>query len=403
MVFESPLHILVVTPYYKPAFIYGGPARSVPSLCEAMVQNGAQVTVFTTNANGSANLDVPLGRPQNLDGVQVIYFRRVIHGSFFWSPKLGDALHKQANEFNLIHVNGVFSYPSRLASNAANAHNLPYLISPRGMLMPWAIGYKSFKKSLYMRMFERRRIDQAAALVCTDESELEGIKRLGIQRPVYLIPNGINTRRFMDLPIQGLIRSKLKIPNGDKVILMLGRLHPVKRPDLAVQAFGIIASQYPNSHLVFAGPDEAGLEKSLRKIARQANAGERIHFTGLLDPAGVLQALADADIFLSTSESENFGMAVAEAMSAGLPVVISEKIGISRYVARSDAGRVISLDPESVANGLACLLKQSNILQEMGLRARRVALENFDIAVVAQKMVDCYTEVIRGYKVKHPV
>ena len=397
------MQILWITPYYEPAYVYGGPARSIPALCKALARQDVDVVVFTTNANGADNLDVPLERPLDMGGVQVTYFPRSTRGSYFWSPRLGRATKDQAGEFDLMHVNGVFSYLSRVASDAAHSSGVPFLISPRGMLMPWAIGHKSLKKKSYMRLFERRRIDQAAALVCTDEYEVEGIKRLGIQRPLYLIPNGINTRRFMELPDRGMIRCKLQIPDGDEVILMLGRLHPIKRPDLAAQAFGIIASKYPNSHLVFAGPDEAGLEKSLRKIARQANAGERIHFTGLLDPAGVLQALADADIFLTTSESENFGMAVAEAMSAGLPVVISEKIGISRYVARSEAGRVVSLDLESVANGLACLLKQSNSLHEMGLRARRAAVENFDIAVVTQKMVDCYTEVISGYKVEHPV
>lgn len=267
--------------------------------------------------------------------------------------------------------------------------------------MPWALGYKRFKKDLYLRLVERRCIEQAAALICTDVLEKEAIRELGLRNPVYIVPNGLDMGRFANLPPRGEMRRELRLPEQAVVVLVLGRLHPVKRPDLAVQAFARIAGEFPHAHLVFAGPDEAGLESLLSAVARQANCAERVHFTGLLPADRVLHALADADLLLMPSESENFGMAAAEAMAAGLPVVISNRIGISRFVGQANAGIVVPLTEESIADGLGRLLKQPEKLREIGARARKIAEENFELSIVARRMSACYAEILSRCRQEH--
>jgi len=199
---------------------------------------------------------------------------------------------------------------------------------------------------------------------------------------------------LQDLPPRGSQRRALAIPPDGLVVLCLGRLHPVKRPDLALEAFSRVAGRFPAAHLLFAGPDEAGLGPSLRAAAAQAGCAGRVHFSGLLDDAGVLQALADADLLLMASESENFGMAAAEAMAAGLPLLISERVGLARYVARAGAGRVTPLNAEAMAGHLASLLSDPDALPAMGRRGQAAAVALFGLEAVGRQLVDVYRQVL---------
>jgi len=155
-----------------------------------------------------------------------------------------------------------------------------------------------------------------------------------------------------------------------------------------------IAGAHPRAHLAFAGPDEADMQSDLLRIANAAGCADRVHFTGLLNPDQVLQVLADADLLLMTSESENFGMAAAEAMAAGLPVVISNKVGLARFVEQASAGRSVELDADSIAEGLNLLLDEPEQLVEMGQRGRRLALNTFDQDAVAQRTLECFSEIL---------
>ena len=327
------MKVLWVLPFYEEAIVYGGPARSLPLLCQAVAGQGVEVSVLATNANGRGALDIPLRRPFLSAGVEVTYYPRLTGARFALSPELALACGRRCAGFDLVHTAGIFTFPSLVALRLAAARRVPAVLSPKGELMPWALGYKGYKKRAFMRFVGAGQLRRAAALHCTDDLERQATADLGLPNPIYLVPNALDTARFQDLPPRGALRRALGIPSGDPVILCLGRLHPVKRPDLALKAFARVARQFPRAHLLFAGPDEAGLEPSLRAAAANAGCAGGVHFAGLLDHAGVLQALADADLSLMASESENFGMAAAEAMAAGLPLVISEQVGLARYVA----------------------------------------------------------------------
>jgi glycosyltransferase involved in cell wall biosynthesis len=388
------MRVLVVSPYYEPAFVYGGPAHSVPALCRALVTEGLAVSVFTTNANGEASLDLPVSRALSRDGVQVYYFPRLTRARFFWSPELARRSLERMSEFDIVHTNGTFNFPSLVATRIAASKGVPVVLSPRGELMPWSLSQKKTKKRIYMRFPGQGHIERMAALICSDELEQQAIKELGFRNPTVVIPNGLNTRSFANLPPRGALRTGCGIPNEAVVVLVLGRIHPIKRPDLAVEAFARIADRFENSHLVFVGPDESGLEPLLLARAQQARCEDRVHFTGLLDPEQVRQALADTDLFLMPSESESFGMAAAEAMAAGLPAVISENLGISRYIAQMRAGQVVPLEAGAVAEALARLLEDPVQLGAIGRRAKQLAAHTFDLSVVARRVKACYAEIV---------
>lgn len=388
------MRVLWVLPFYEEAIVYGGPARSLPLLCRALVGEGVAVSVLTTNANGRDVVDVPVRRPFLSQGVEVTYYPRLTRGRFALSPGLARACARRCAGFDLVHTAGLYTFPSLVALKLAADRGIPAVLSPKGELMGWALAHKALKKRAFMRLVGAGLLRRAAALHCSDDLERQAVAALGLPGPAYVVPNALDTGRFVSLPPRGALRHDLGIPGDALVVLCLGRLHAVKRPDLALEAFSRVAGPFPAAHLLFAGPDEAGLGPSLRAAAAQAGCAGRVHLAGLLDDAGVLQALADADLLLMASESENFGMAAAEAMAAGLPLLISERVGLARYVARAGAGRVTPLDAEAMAGHLAGLLSDPDALPAMGRRGQATAVALFGLEAVGRQLVQVYRQVL---------
>lgn len=354
------------------------------------------MSVFTTTANGDRELAVSAGQPIQRDGVEVTYFPRVVKTSFFLAPAMSHALKRRIDEFDIVYINGIFIYPTYIAQNAAIRVNKPYIIAPRGMLMPWTYAYKHWKKALYMRLIERRRMEQAAAFICTDLLERQALAEFGFQQPVFVIPNGLDMERFAVLPAGAAFRKRWQLPSDAQIILVVGRLHPIKRPDLALAAFSEIASARPAAHLVFVGPDEVGLQEGLQASAKTAGCAERVHFTGLLSPHEVLEAYASADVFFMPSESENFGMAIAEAMAAGIPVLIYKGLGMARYVIQANAGLTVELSVPALAEALLDLIADPDRLRTMGQNGRQLAFDVFDLHNVARRTLQHLESLLHG-------
>lgn len=191
---------------------------------------------------------------------------------------------------------------------------------------------KYAKKTIYHLLFERQLIKRASALHYTTQFEQRESKWLGINTPYFVIPNPVNIEEFQQLPPKGSFRKLRKIPDDMALVLYLGRIEPRKGLDLTLCSFAKIALDNSKVHLVMAGPEEDGYGKVLRKMASDLGIGDRVVFTDYLNDKERLSALVDADIFILNSYTGNFGMAVAEAMAVGLPVVISDKVGIAEEI-----------------------------------------------------------------------
>lgn len=394
------MRILCVTPFYKPAYVYGGPTRSISVLCERMVKAGTQVTVFTTNANGQGQLDVPVGRPVDVEGVQVYYFRRIRGLLPFYSPDLGRACERYVQEFDLVHSSASFTYPMGPVSAACRRFNLPLIESPRGGLTPWCLHHKRWKKWLYLALCERRRLDTATAIHCTDETEQEAIKHLGLKPPTFVIPNPVKLDEFSAPLVRGKLRYQLGLPHDCIVTLFLGRLNAKKGLDLAIRAFVDVADEHSNGHFVIAGPDDDGSGVQARRLVHQAGLQNRVHFVGMITGENRLSALADADLFILTSHSENFGVAVAEALAMGIPVLVSDQVGIARQVAQVSAGAVVELDVSHIAQVWSALLDDPTELKAMGIRGRKLVQEEYDPDTIARKMLDVYRRVVGNWQIR---
>jgi glycosyltransferase involved in cell wall biosynthesis len=392
------MRVLCVVPYYKPAYVYGGPVRSNAQLFEALARLGVEVTVLSTNASGAEFLDVPLASPTNVDGVEVFYYPTfpIFPHSFFYSPAQARACHQKAHQYDVAFLDTLFSHAMGPSVAACRKANVPYVVTLRSALLPWGLRHKRLKKTIYRAVMGDSYLNHAAALHCTDAAEMRAVKKLNLRSPAFVVPNGLDTQHFACLPPRGAMRRRLNIPERAHLLLFLGRLHVKKRPDIAVESLVAAQSLSQETHLLLAGPDEMNLTPGLWAHAHSLGCADRLHVTGLLKGDEILSALADADLLLMPSEpeSENFGMSAAEALAAGLPILVSEGVPIGPWAESVRAGRVVPCQVEAFRQATCELLSISDELKEMGCRGQVLAREKFDNATVAQQMLEQYQAIV---------
>ncbi len=389
------MRLLVVCPYYKPAYVYGGPVQCFSDSCEGLVKLGVQVTVFTTNANGPALLNVPLGQPVDVDGVTVWYFPLALNGAgFFYSLALTKAVKTHVAEFDLVVAASLWGYPLMPVASACNRAKVPYVIPTHGQLFPWALAKKSLKKKLYLELFARRYMNGAAAIQCTDPSEAEAVSRLKFRPPVFVVPNAIRASLFDAHQTRGGLRARFGIRQNATILICLGRIVHIKRPDIAVDVLAAARALDHETHLVIVGPDEEGLTQQLQARAASLGCNDKLHFTGLLGREAVVSALADADLLLMPSEiTENFGLAALEAMAAGVPILVSDGIPIGRWAVEAGAGLSVPCTKEAFQKATLDLLSDPVRLRLMGDRGRELVRQIFDIEVVACQLLTQYQAI----------
>ena len=396
------MNILYVCPYYKPAYVYGGPVNSISSLCEGLSNEGAKVTVFTTNANWGSKLDVPPKHAVNVEGVLVYYFPLTFGGvsffnalSYFYSSTLAKAVKTRILEFSVVVVDSLWGHALIPTATACIRSKIPYIVPVRGGLNSWALAKKKIKKGCYLRLLGRRYLNNASAIHCTDPIEAEEVKKLALKPPVFVVPNAIPSFRFDVFKKPGWLRKQFGISEYAHVMIFLGRITQYKRPDIAVAVLSAVQALNREIHLVIIGPDEDGILPQLRSQAKNLKCNDKLHLTGLLNREAVLSVLAEADLLLVPTEvQENFGMSAIEAMAAGVPILVSEGIPVGRWAQIAHAGRVVPSKKEAFQQAALELLSDPRELKLMGQRGRNLVRNHFDSKSVAQSMLAQYNAII---------
>jgi glycosyltransferase involved in cell wall biosynthesis len=359
------VRILHVVPTYFPARRYGGPIVAVHGLCKALVARGHEVDVFTTNVDGHGTLDVPLAQPVDVDGVRVHYFPSPFP-RLYWSPAMRSAL-TRIRDYDVAHTHAVYLWPGIALARAARKAHVPYVISPRGMLVPELIRRKSrVVKTLWLRTLERPAFTHASAIHFTAPLELQEAQRVGLPLPSpAIVPNGID------------IEPRPDVDRDENTLVFLGRVNWKKGLDR------VIAALPANARLLIAGNDEENLTPRLRELAERNGVTDRVEFLGPVYGAAKNELLARATLFVLMSTSENFGNAVLEALSMETPVVLSPDVGLAEEVVRANAG-VIGLEQ------LEPLLHDRARREAMGRNGRALVEERFTWPRVAEAMENVY-------------
>lgn len=310
-----------------------------------------------------------------------------------YAPALSGALRQAVAEHDLVHIHELWHYPHYAAYRAARATGRPYVVTVHGALNEWALGRKSVRKGLYMRVVQRRILQRASAVQVFTEAEAQRAHALGLTVPIMVIPNGVDVESYESLPPTRSLVERFPELRGKRVVLFLGRVHPGKGLDLLVRAFGDLARSHPDARLVVAGQDEGGYQRQVEGMLREVGTLDTTVFAGLLTGADKLEAMALADVFALPSYSEGFSMAILEAMAASLPVVISDQCAFPE-VADAGAGLVVTTEAEQVREALARLLDSPKTRREMGQRGRRLVLERYTWERVAERVRQLYHDVL---------
>ncbi|MEA3641088.1 MAG: glycosyltransferase [Lamprobacter sp.] len=374
----------------------GGPVSVVKALACAQAAAGHQVTIATTNEDYPSGILCPPGESTLCDGQVKVHFFRINARPIKLSLALARYLQARLKQFDLLHVHGLYRFPSTYAAYSARQQKVPYVIMPHGSLDPYLYHKSSVStglKRLYERWFDFPNLNAAGAIHYTAEDERRLVAPLGLRAPSFVVPNGIDWAPFEHLPPRGAFRAQHALGDAP-VVLFLGRLHYKKGLDILIPAFAQVREALPDARLAIVGPSNDAYGDQVRGWVREQRLESAVVFVDFLSGADVVQAYVDADVFALPSYTENFGMTVVEAMACTCPVVISRHVNIHQEVAADGAGLVTDCDAGQVASAILDLLHDPERRQRMGEHGRRSARERYAWPQIVEQLTEEYRGVI---------
>jgi glycosyltransferase involved in cell wall biosynthesis len=356
----------------------GGPARSVPGMADALAAEGVSVTLVALDherVSGKARRP----RDPKVD-LRLAPAAETPLGVVPWSPAFGRLLAQALAVAGpcIAHDHGIWLPTNVLAARVARRAQVPFVVSPHGMLEPWSLGRRALKKRLAWHAYQRPLLRSAVAFHATSEDELRSLRTLGFGQPIAVIPHGV------DAPPRPLAR-----PTGEtRTALFLGRLHPVKGIETLLRAW---AALRPSGwRLIVAGPDQGGFGPRMRALSGALGLGGCVTFPGEVDDAGKWTLFERADLFVLPSHTENFGMVVGEALLAGLPVVTTEHTPW-RWIESDSCGWCVAPRLEAITAALRDSTSRSPAdLAAMGERGRQAAQQRCSWPIAARAMAAFY-------------
>ena len=380
------MKILWVTPYLGKS--YGGTSKVVTEIASELGSIGCKIDIITTNADDKNVLRVPLNNWIGLYNYRLRYFSCWHRRDLIFSFTLLKWLYQNIRQYDLVHTNTIFSPLISAVHGICQLKNIPYIATPHGMLEPWALSYKAGKKRYYYQFIEKPLLKQARVIQSLATLEAERIRHLGFDRNVT-IPNGIHRRDYQTLPDAELFFRQFSHTCGKRLILFLGRIDPKKGLDLLAPAFARAYRQFPNIHLIVAGPDSINFMPTAEQYFIDAGCREGVTFTGMLQGNLKLAALAAATIYVAPSYSEGFSMSVLEGMASSLPCIITTGCNFPE-AAEAKVASVVDINSDAIALALIECLQQPQEAKAMGIQARQFIFDRYTWDIAAQKLVSVY-------------
>jgi glycosyltransferase involved in cell wall biosynthesis len=378
------------------ALVRGGPSHAVLAMVKALRSRGIDAEIATTNDNGPHLLDVLLHQQLEYAQVPVQFFPRfsppvtaVREFAVSWS--LTDWLWQTVSVYDLLHVHAVFSYPSTVAMAIARLQHCPYLVRPLGQLCEWSLQQSALKKQLYLQLIERANINQSAGLHLTSVQEQQEVDRLGLRASNFVVPHGVLMPASV-VDARQRLRQWLKVDAGEPIVLFLSRVHPKKGLNYLIPALGMLR-HHPFT-FVIAGNGTSDYEAEVRSLLATHALQDRTHLVGFVEGDRKDLLLQGSDVFALTSHSENFGIAVLEALAAGLPVLITPGVALADIVQEHQLGYISPLSVAEIAKTLEQALTHFSEHRLIGDRARQFIMQNYAWDKIADQLAEVYNAVL---------
>lgn len=370
----------------------GGPSRSVPMLVKGLAEVGVDITLITywsddmnTHALDGTSAKLKVLRPD---------FSRSQMEEYIISEK-----------FDVIQLQSMWDLRYHIVAKIARKHRIPYIITPRGMLEPWSLSQKKWKKKLAMALYQMKDIKQSACVFTTAEMEALHVRDLGVDVPMAVIPNGIETDGYP---------CRISKDKAKKQILFLSRIHIKKGIELLIDAFDRIITKNANMDdwtVAIVGNGEEEYIRELKRKVEGLNLRDKVKILAPVFGDAKVNLYQESSIFCLPSYSENFGMVIAEAMSCGVPCITTNGTPwqllngeVSTMGANLDilgknrkTGWCIDLSVDNLEKALLeAMTMKTEALYEMGQKGNLLVQENFNYKSVARKVMQLYSWLLDG-------
>ena len=346
----------------------GGPSRSVPMLVKGLAELGVDITLMTIRSD-NMNVHALEGTIAKLKVLEPSFSRKEI------------AQYLENEKFHLIQIQSMWDWPYHKVMVEARKQGIPYIVTPRGMLEPWSLCQKKWKKKLAWWLYQRNDVQKSVCVFTTAEMEAEHVRELGITTCKSVIPNGIETDGYP---------CKTSIDGVKKQVLFLSRVHVKKGIELLLEAWKRIHPDYSDWQLLVIGNGEAEYIHSLENRVESLGLKENIKILPPVFGDAKIKVYQESSIFCLPSFSENFGMVIAEAMSCGTPVITTTNCPWE-ILNETNTGWCIDLSVDNLERALREAFAMNPVdLYEMGQKASKLIYDNFDYRSVTHKTLRLY-------------
>ncbi len=359
---------------------------------QALRTQGIATETVTTDDDGEG------GRTGRSGGTVVIeegaarrYFRKNING-YKVSMSLAWWLFKHARQYDIVHIHALFSFSSTVAAWSARRAGVPYVIRPLGTLAIYGMSRRRpWLKRLSLALIEAPNLRRAAAVHFTSEMEREEAGSLGIPMRAAIIPLAVEPAPAADLET---LFKRFPDLRGKRWVLYLSRLDPKKNVEGLLGAIALCSAQAADWRWLIAGDGEPGYVDQLHGLARSLGIDAQVVWAGHIDGAQKSAALAHAEFFVLPSLSENFGIAAAEAMQAGIPVILGKGVALSALASENGAGVSVEPEPESIASALNLYLLDPVARARAGANAKSLATREFSTDSMGLRLTNLYDTIL---------
>lgn len=387
---EKSLRVLHVIPSL--AAVHGGPTRALELMEYTLVERGVNVETVTTDDDGPGRRNgKQYGAMPAETGATRRYFPKRIE-FYKVSPAMAWWLFRHVCDYDMVHIHALFSFSSMAAAWAARLRGVPYVLRPLGTLTRYSVAHRRpWLKRLSLKWIEGPLLRDAAAVHFTSFDEQREAAECGVKMRGVVIPLGIDTSPVTD---DALVRSHFLALQGSNYILFLSRLDLKKNVEGLLHAFKQCHAKLPNTKLLIAGDGSPDYVASLVALATTLELDKLVIWAGHIQGELKSSVFAGAKLFVLPSFSENFGIAVAEALMAGLPCVLGLGVAIASDVVESGAGIAVEPDPASIAQGINALLASSVAEHaRMSANASELARDKFSVNAMGRNLVALYESV----------
>jgi glycosyltransferase involved in cell wall biosynthesis len=381
------MNVLHVIPSVSVA--HGGPSRAIVEIERALADRGINVTTVTTDDDGRGRrLSVAREEAIEADFATRWYFP--LNTEFYKvSLSLARWLQKNIKKFDLVHAHALFSFAPIAAAYIARGQNVPYVLRPLGVLGRYGMSRRRAQlKRISFALIERSLIESAAAVHLTSLAEKTEMESLGLTCNGVVIPLGIDTGQAASLERKSSLRSENAIE-----LLFLSRIDPKKNLENLLRAMPLVLRTRRNLRLAIAGSGDPAYIDKLMALAQHLQVADNIKWLGFVDGDQKHDVLASSAAFILPSYSENFGIAVIEALAAGLPCIVSKEVAISREIRIAKAGIVTDTGPRSIAEGILRIVASDSGYQSMSAAAHNLAKTSFSREAMGHSLETLYREI----------